>query len=360
MIKDKFGDASDILLCDNSNLSFRGQPASGILVNDGIHLTKKGTYILSGNLKQAVLRGDRLEIGGNIGVQNRTWDTSGGHKNFDILANLSGEIATYQDKGQVMILGDFNARTGNLEDFISNNDDDYNDYVPVPEEYESDKIKQSRLSNDNKFCSRGEELLDMCISSRIRILNGRTFGDYQDFYKEILEELILLTLDAQKAFDKLHHEILFNKMYYDRIVGNMWLLLRNMYRNVTVKVKWNNSMSDKFTQEIGVRQGAHLSTVLYKRYNNNILKALERSNIGARIGTLILSLQLVRMTLPYWPSKSTRFSLYWIDLDIVDDMTNKDFVSINFTKSEIVPLTKAQQEVNVYLGNNKIDQKERG
>ncbi|CAC5422398.1 unnamed protein product [Mytilus coruscus] len=72
-----------------------------------------------------------------------------------------------------------NVRTGNLEDFISNNDDDYNDYVLVPEEYESDKIKQSQVSNDNTSCSRGKELLDMYISSRIRILNGRTFGDYQ-------------------------------------------------------------------------------------------------------------------------------------------------------------------------------------
>ncbi|CAC5378582.1 unnamed protein product [Mytilus coruscus] len=111
MIKDKFGDASDIFLYDNnSNLSFRGQPANGVLVNDD--------------------------------------------KDFDILANLSDEIATYQDKGQVMISEDFNARTGSLEDFISNNDDDYNDYVPVPEEYESDKTKQSRMSNDNKSCSR--------------------------------------------------------------------------------------------------------------------------------------------------------------------------------------------------------------
>ncbi|CAC5384664.1 unnamed protein product [Mytilus coruscus] len=100
-------------------------------------------------------------------------------KDFDILANLSDEISTYQDKSQVMIKGDFNARTFNLEDCISNNDDDYNDYVPVPEEYESDKIKQSRVSNDNKSCSRGKELLDMCISSRSRILDGRTFGDYQ-------------------------------------------------------------------------------------------------------------------------------------------------------------------------------------
>ena len=81
-----------------------------------------------------------------------------------------------------MILGDLNARTGTLEDFISNGDDDYDDYVPVPSEYESDRIKDVRTSMDLKSCPRGKELLDMCISSRIRILNGRTFGDYHGQY----------------------------------------------------------------------------------------------------------------------------------------------------------------------------------
>ncbi|CAC5387640.1 unnamed protein product [Mytilus coruscus] len=154
-----------------------------------------------------------------------------------------------------------------------------------------------------------------------------------DFYKEILEELILLTLDAQKAFDKLHHKILFNKMYHDGIVGNMWLLLRNMYRNVTVKVKWNNSISDKFTQEIGVRQGAKLSTVLYKRYNNNILEALERSNIGAQIGNINVVAPTCADDIAILASKEHEVQAL---LDIVHDMTNKDFVSINPTKSEIV------------------------
>ena len=28
------------------------------------------------------------------------------------------------------------------------------------------------------YCTRGKELLDICISSRLRILNGRTFGDF--------------------------------------------------------------------------------------------------------------------------------------------------------------------------------------
>jgi hypothetical protein len=46
------------------------------------------------------------------------------------------------------------------------------------------------------------------------------------------DELILLTLDAEKAFDKLNHEILFNKLYHNGIKGDMWVLLRNMYREM--------------------------------------------------------------------------------------------------------------------------------
>ena len=34
-------------------------------------------------------------------------------------------------------------------------------------------------------------------------------------YKELSNDLVLLTLDAQKAFDKVHHEILFNKIYHE-------------------------------------------------------------------------------------------------------------------------------------------------
>jgi hypothetical protein len=51
------------------------------------------------------------------------------------------------------------------------------------------------------------------------------------------DELLLLTLDAEKAFDKLNHEILFNKLYRNGIEGDMWVLLRNMYREMTTQVK---------------------------------------------------------------------------------------------------------------------------
>jgi hypothetical protein len=55
--------------------------------------------------------------------------------------------------------------------------------------------------------------------------------------------------------------------------------------DLNVKVKWNNGISEIVEVKQGIRQGAKLSTVLYKRYNNNILNALDRSNMGAEIGS---------------------------------------------------------------------------
>jgi hypothetical protein len=39
-------------------------------------------------------------------------------------------------------------------------------------------------------------------------------------------DLELLTVDAEKAFDTVNHDIMLNKLYHDGITGDMWLLLR--------------------------------------------------------------------------------------------------------------------------------------
>jgi hypothetical protein len=62
----------------------------------------------------------------------------------------------------------------------------------------------------------------------------------------------IITLDAQKTFDRLNHELLFNRLYHDGICGDLWILLRNMYREVSVKIKWDNNLSRK----VDVAQGS--------------------------------------------------------------------------------------------------------
>ena len=65
----------------------------------------------------------------------------------------------------------------------------------------------------------------------------------------------LATLDAEKAFDTVHHEILFNKNFHDGINGDMWILLRNVYRDMSVKVKWKDATSNPISLKQGTDKG---------------------------------------------------------------------------------------------------------
>ena len=49
--------------------------------------------------------------------------------------------------------------------------------------------------------------------------------------------LFVATLDVQKAFDVVNHELLLRKLYLDGITGNDWLLVRDIYKDMTPSVK---------------------------------------------------------------------------------------------------------------------------
>lgn len=122
---------------------------------------------------------------------------------------------------------------------------------------------------------------------------------------------------------------------------------------MTVKVKWENTLSESIEVKQGIRQGAKLSTMLYKRYNNNILNAMERSNMGAKIGNIPLMAPTCADDIAILATKRETQAL----LDIVYDITNRDLVKINPTKSDLVPLTKSSNVTSVFLGNEEITQK---
>ena len=174
-----------------------------------------------------------------------------------------------------------------------------------------------------------------------------------EHYKDQRKDLYLITLDAQKAFDKVNHDILLNKLYHDGIIGHMWLLLKNLYTDVSVRVKWNGTLTEDFTQEQGVRQGSKLSTVLYKRYNNDVLDALERSELGASIGNISVVGPTCADDIALLTSSQEEAQAL---LDIVYDCTQKVLVKINPKKSEIIPLTKTSFEIKVHLGEDEIQQ----
>ena len=92
----------------------------------------------------------------------------------NILDCIEKDITHYQNLGNILICGDFNARVSTEPDFIVNDD---NGYIPLHSNYIVDKQILSRHNMDSKLDNRGRDLLDLCVSNQLRILNGRTFGD---------------------------------------------------------------------------------------------------------------------------------------------------------------------------------------
>ena len=70
---------------------------------------------------------------------------------------------------------EINARTGSELDYIYNDCSD--EHIPLYDEYECDINIGPRTSMDQKVDQRGKQLLEFCISSKMRILNGRMLGD---------------------------------------------------------------------------------------------------------------------------------------------------------------------------------------
>ena len=82
----------------------------------------------------------------------------------DLIDLLENDILLYKTKGDIMICGDLNARTGSQQDFISN---DGMDHLPLYQNYNFAQTKQRR------YC---RCLIDICIGNQLRILNGRCYG----------------------------------------------------------------------------------------------------------------------------------------------------------------------------------------
>ena len=97
----------------------------------------------------------------------------------DIIKTIERDIMTLPNDSHLIICGDLNARTGFTKDYISQDD---NNYIPLPNNYACDTQITPRLNQDPTLSPRGQQLIDMCISSQLIILNGRMLGDSAGYF----------------------------------------------------------------------------------------------------------------------------------------------------------------------------------
>ena len=98
--------------------------------------------------------------------------------------SLENEISTFANRGKILLVGDFNSRTGTYPDYIITDSLELNDFCHkniLPSNYLIDYVNK-RNNQDKIFNNHGKNLLPLCISFRLRILNGRFVGDSLGFF----------------------------------------------------------------------------------------------------------------------------------------------------------------------------------
>ena len=94
----------------------------------------------------------------------------------NVLQLTEEQLAKFSESDQIVIGGDFKSRIGTKAYFIA---EDRKDLDFLPEGYELDTFMTYRNKEDVSLNSYGEQLIQLCIGSKLTILNRRTRGDLQ-------------------------------------------------------------------------------------------------------------------------------------------------------------------------------------
>ncbi|MES9884415.1 MAG: reverse transcriptase family protein, partial [Sedimenticola sp.] len=98
-------------------------------------------------------------------------------------------------------------------------------------------------------------------------------------------KLFCAFVDFSKAFDYIVRENMWYKLIKLGIRGKLFNVIKSLYENIKSNVKFNNTLSDEFSCELGVRQGECLSPFLFDMFVNDLedefyLKGVEGIAIG--------------------------------------------------------------------------------
>ena len=142
------------------------------------------------------------------------------------------------------------------------------------------KITSKLETTENQFGFKEGHGTEMCIYLLKDVIN---------YYRSKHSPVFCCFLDARKAFDRVNHAILFEKMLQRAIPIWIVKLIAHWYTHQEVMIRWGNLLSDPFTVSNGIKQGGILSPQLYNLYVDNLSAQLTRTQIGCFAGNLIIN-----------------------------------------------------------------------
>ena len=101
-----------------------------------------------------------------------------------------------------------------------------------------------------------------------------------NYYNERGSTIYMAALDASKAFDRINHSTLINKLVSRNMPQCVTDVIVNWYSKLHAAVRWNGILSHEFNLHCGVRQGGVLSPILFNLYMNDLIDQLDKGKFG--------------------------------------------------------------------------------
>ena len=133
---------------------------------------------------------------------------------------------------------------------------------------------------ENQFGFKKKHGTDMCIYTLKETIN---------LYTSMKGCVFTCFLDASKAFDRVNHSILFEKLARRGVPIYILRILIYWYENQRLCIRWGETMSEYFKVTNGVRQGSVLSSYFFNVYMDDLSERLNELKIGCMVGALIIN-----------------------------------------------------------------------
>ena len=133
---------------------------------------------------------------------------------------------------------------------------------------------------DNQFGFKADHSTDLCIF---------TLKSTIQYYRDNNSPVFTCFLDASKAFDRVNHWLLFDKLITRGVPMIIVRILKFWYQHQLLCIKWGNATSEYFNVSNGVRQGGILSPRLFSLYVDELSVILEKCNSGCHIDSICMN-----------------------------------------------------------------------
>ena len=130
------------------------------------------------------------------------------------------------------------------------------------------KILAKIIPNNQKCGVKGRNISDILIA----------IDSIITYYENLNEGAIIVTLDQEKAFDRVNHEYMIQTLEHIGFHGNIITWIKAMYTNITSQINVNGKLTTKIPIQRSVRQGCPLSMILFTITTIPLIHMIENNN----------------------------------------------------------------------------------